>query len=88
MNQGIQTSILKFYPNPATTFITFDFQKGFDKVYSIQMYSLIGRKMLEHSNFTDHSTINLSEFNRGVYIYKLFDKSGKLVETGKFQVSK
>ena len=85
---GIQTSILRFYPNPATTFITFDFQKGSDKEYSIQIYSLIGRKMIEQSNFADHSTINLSEFNRGVYIYKLFDKTGKLVETGKFQVSK
>ena len=85
---GIQTSILRFYPNPATTFITFDFQKGSEKEYSIQIYSLIGRKMIEQNNFADHTTINLSEFNRGVYIYKLFDKAGKLVETGKFQVSK
>ena len=87
-NVGVQTSILRFYPNPATTVITFDFQKGYDKGFSIQIYSLIGRKMLEQNNFADHTTVNLTEFNRGVYIYKLFDKAGKLVETGKFQVSK
>jgi hypothetical protein len=87
-NTGVQTSILRFYPNPATTFITFDFQKGYDKGYSIQIYSLIGRKMLEQTNFSDHTTINLAEFNKGLYIYKLFDKSGKVVETGKFQVTK
>ncbi|MFL5741515.1 MAG: T9SS type A sorting domain-containing protein [Flavisolibacter sp.] len=83
-----QTEILRFYPNPATTAITFDFQKTFEKGYSLQVYNFLGRKMLEQSNISDHTTINLTDFTRGMYIYKLFDKSGKLVETGKFQVSK
>ena len=87
-NIGIQTSILRFYPNPATTVITFDFQKEFDKGYSIQVYHILGRKILEQTNIADHTTINLTNFTRGVYVYKLFDKTGKLVESGKFQVSK
>jgi len=44
--------------------------------------------MIEQSNITDKTTIDLSNFTRGVYVYQLFDRSGKLVETGKFQVSK
>lgn len=84
---GVQLPILRFYPNPATTVITFDFQK-FEKGYSIQIYNLIGRKMLEQSNIPDQTTINLTDFNRGIYIYRLFDKGGKLVESGKFQVTK
>jgi hypothetical protein len=87
-NTGEKAAVLRFYPNPATTVISFDFQKVYEKGYSLQVYSMIGRKMLEQSNIVDHTTINLAEFTRGVYIYKLFDKSGKLVETGKFQVSK
>jgi hypothetical protein len=83
-----QVSVLRFYPNPATTVITFDFQKNFEKGHSIQIYSMIGRKMLEQTNIADQTTIYLTDFNRGVYIYKLFDRTGKLVETGKFQVSK
>ena len=32
-------------------------------------------------------TINLSDFNRGVYIYHVVDPNGKILESGKFQVS-
>ena len=84
----LQTSILRFFPNPATTVITFDFQKNYEKGYSLQIYNFLGRKMVEQTNVADQTTINLTDFTRGVYIYKLFDKNGKLVETGKFQVSK
>ncbi len=83
-----QASILRFYPNPATTVITFDFQKSFDKGFSIQIYSVLGRKMIEQINITDHTTINLTDFPRGVYIYRLIDRAGELAEMGKFQVSK
>jgi hypothetical protein len=80
--------ILRFYPNPATSVITFDFQKGFEKGYSIQVYSFLGKKMYESNNINTRTTLNLSEFTRGVYIYQLRDRSGKIVESGKFQVSK
>jgi len=83
-----QATILRFFPNPATTVITFDFQKNFEKGFSIQIYNFLGRKMVEQTNIGDQTSINLTDFTRGVYIYKLFDKNGKLVETGKFQVSK
>ena len=79
---------MKFFPNPATTVITFNFQKGFEKGYSLQIYNFLGKKMMEQMNISDQTTINLTDFTRGVYIYKLFDKNNKLVETGKFQVSK
>ena len=86
---GAQTSILRFYPNPATSVITFDFQKSYDKGYSIQIYNaVLGRKMHEQANIGNKTTIDLSNFTRGVYVYQLFDKNGRLVETGKFQVSK
>lgn len=79
---------LKIYPNPATTYITFDFDKTPEKGYSIQVYSFLGKKMYENQNLTSKTTIDLSEFNRGVYIYHLIDRSGKIIESGKFQVSK
>jgi hypothetical protein len=81
-------TILKSYPNPATTVITFDFQKSFEKGYSIQVYNFLGRKMMEQSNIADRTQINLTDYTRGVYVYQLRDKTGKLVESGKFQVSK
>jgi hypothetical protein len=82
------TPIVRFYPNPATSFVTFDFQKGYEKGYSIQVFSFLGKKMYEGANVSPKTTINLSDYNRGIYIYQLFDSAGKLVESGKFQVSR
>ena len=88
-NATTQAGILRFYPNPATTVITFDFQRSYDKGYSIQIYNaVLGRKTFEQTNIPDKLTVDLSNFTRGVYVYQLIDKAGKLVETGKFQVSK
>lgn len=84
---GIE-KIIKLYPNPATSYITFDFQKNFEKGYSIQVYNFLGKKMYEGQEVTEKTTIDLNDYNRGVYIYHLIDRSGKVVESGKFQVSK
>ncbi len=79
---------LKSYPNPATTYITIDIQKGYEKGLSIQVFSFLGRKMYETQNVAEKTTIDLSDYNRGVYIYHLRDQSGKIIGSGKFQVSK
>ena len=80
--------IIKLYPNPATTNITFDLQKGYEKGMSIQIYSFLGKKMYDVPNAPQKSVINLSDFNRGLYMYHLLDATGKVVESGKFQVTK
>ena len=81
--------IIKLYPNPATSYITFDLQKANDKGLSIQVYNFLGKKMYENQSVTtDKVTVDLVEFNRGIYIYHLRDLSGKIIESGKFQVSR
>jgi hypothetical protein len=80
--------IIKFYPNPAISFINFDFQKGYDKGFSLQIYNFLGRQVYEAKNIPARTTVNLSEYNQGIYIYQLRDIAGKVIESGKFQVSK
>lgn len=81
--------IVRLYPNPATSFVNFDLSKVVNKGYSIQVYSFLGRKMVEVTNISQRITLlSLTDYNRGVYIYQLRDRTGKLIETGKFQVSK
>jgi hypothetical protein len=81
--------IVKFYPNPATSIITFDFQQGYDKSsYNLQIYNFIGKKVQEIPNVSPKTTVNLNDFYRGIYIFQLKDKSGKVIDSGKFQVSK
>jgi Secretion system C-terminal sorting domain len=85
---GAPERIMKFYPNPATSFINFDFQKGYDKGYSIQVYNFIGKQVSEVKNVSPKTTLNITEYNRGIYIYQLKDNNGKVLESGKFQVTK
>ena len=80
--------IIKLYPNPATAYITFDLQKGYEKGFSIQVYNFLGKKMYETQNVPEKLTIDLNDFNRGMYIYHLIDATGKIIESGKFQVSR
>ena len=80
--------IMKFYPNPATTFIKAEFQKSFNAGYTLQIINFIGKQVYEAKNVNSSTTLDLSTYNRGVYIYQLKDPSGKVIESGKFQVAK
>jgi len=81
--------IVRLYPNPATAYVTFDLPKGYEKSYSIQVFSFLGKKMFESPAVSQKLTVDLSEYNRGLYIYHLVETStGKIVESGKFQVSR
>jgi hypothetical protein len=85
----VNTKITKAYPNPATSYIIFEFDKSVDRNYSIQIYAFYGKKMTEIHINESKININLDDsYMRGLYIYQLVDLSGKIVESGKFQVNK
>ncbi len=84
----VTVKILKSYPNPATTFITFEFQRSYASGYSIEIYNLPGKRVALAANISNKITIQLQNFYRGVYIYKLVDRTGRVAESGKFQVTK
>ncbi len=86
---SVNTKITRVYPNPATSYIIFEFDKSIDRNYSLQIYAFFGKKMTE-MRITE-SKINLTlddSYMRGLYIYQLLDQTGKIVESGKFQVNK
>lgn len=80
--------VIKFYPNPATTVINFEFLKKSDKNFTLQIYNFVGKKVYESTEIDQKTTIPLNDFFRGVYIFQLRDRAGKIVESGKFQVNK
>ncbi len=79
---------VKFYPNPAVSIINFEFQKNYDKSYSLLIFNFIGKKVVELQATEQKISVPLTEFYRGVYIFQLRDKQGNTVESGKFQVVK
>jgi hypothetical protein len=84
----LPSKFIKFYPNPATAVINFDFQKGYNSSYSLLIFNFMGKKIYELKNTPSRININLEEFYRGIYIYQLRNQSGAVLESGKFQVVK
>jgi hypothetical protein len=80
--------VVRFYPNPATSLITFDFQQTDEKdQLNLQIFNLTGKKVHEVGKITPKTIVNVNDFYRGVYIFQLRDKTGKVIDSGKFQVA-
>ncbi|MFC4262296.1 T9SS type A sorting domain-containing protein [Ferruginibacter yonginensis] len=87
-NGSPQAKFIKSYPNPASTVVNFEFQKGYSRSFSIQILNSIGKKMYEVKNMPSLLTIDLKaeKFYRGIYIYQLIDKNGFVIESGKILI--
>lgn len=79
---------ISFYPNPATSFITFDLQSQYQQGLTLTVFNFMGKKMSETQAVNAKTVLSLTDFSRGTYIYHLVDRGGKVIDTGKFQVSK
>ena len=77
---------VKFYPNPAVSIINFEFQKDYDKSFTLLIYNFIGKKVMEFRVLDQKMIVPLTGFFRGVYIFQLRDGLGNIIESGKFQV--
>ena len=82
----VSAKLIKFYPNPATTAINFEFVQGYSKSLSIQLFNFMGKKVMEVNATSPLTNISLSNFYRGVYIFRVTDKMGAVVDSGKFQI--
>ena len=79
--------VSRFYPNPATTVIYFEF-KNSDASYTLQIYNFLGKKLISQQVNSSKISISLDNFYRGLYVYQLRDASGNIEESGKFQILK
>ena len=87
LHQDSQEKV-KVYPNPAQSYITIDLQNNYQKGLTIAVYSFLGKKMYESQNVPEKTTLTLTDYNRGIYVYHVTDPAGKILFTGKFQVSR
>jgi hypothetical protein len=83
------SKVLRFYPNPATTIVNFEFDKTVESNSVIAIYSFYGKKMNEQRISNQKVSFILDDhYTRGLYVFQLRDQAGRLIESGKFQVSK
>lgn len=88
VSNGSSAKVTNYYPNPATNVINFDIAKTSDNTLTLQLFNFMGRKVSESSVNSPKITFLLDGFYRGIYIYQLRDRNGKIVDSGKFQVVK
>ena len=87
-SQDPEVKRVKFYPNPATSLITFEFQKQSSESFSFVVFNFLGKEVHKEANVTPKTIINLNDFPRGIYIFQLKEQNGRIVESGRFQVTK
>jgi hypothetical protein len=80
--------VKKFYPNPAVSYIIFDLDKEPNQTYRLQIYSFLGKLVKDVPDMVEHYTVNLSELTRGLYTFQLRDQSGRITDSGIFQINK
>ena len=87
-NGIVQAKFIKSYPNPASTVVNFEFQKGYSRSYSIQVLNSIGKKVYVANNIPSRLSVDIKaeKFYRGIYIYQLVDRNGMVVESGKILI--
>jgi len=85
----MQVRTVQCYPNPATSFVNFEFAANTEKQnYTLAIYSFIGNKIAETAVTTSKITITLETYQRGLYVFQLKNKANQIIESGKFQVVK
>lgn len=88
LSNNVQSKVVRFYPNPASSIINFEFSQPVQHDYILQVFNFVGKKVFELNAVLQKTTVPLTDFYRGIYIFQLRDKSGRVIESGKFQVSK
>ncbi len=83
-----QPSLVRFYPNPAVNFITFEIKEPVQRGTNIQVYSFLGRQVASIPVNAQRITVSLDNYFRGIYVFQVKSPSGKILDTNKFQVSK
>ena len=80
--------VIKFYPNPAVSFITFELVKDAGKTFTLQIFSFLGRMVKNVPEISDKTTVQLSDLTRGLYTFQLKDDAGRTTDSGIFQIIK
>jgi hypothetical protein len=74
------------YPDPAKTIVNFTITG--ETANTIEMYDVTGRILSSYPVRNNLLSVSVLNYNTGLYFYRLLDKSGALLTTGKFSVVK
>jgi hypothetical protein len=76
---------LNVYPNPASTAVYFSTTD--ENATKMVVYDVTGKVILSQAFENGKSVLNVADYNNGLYLYKVFTKSGEVAKAGKFTVA-
>ena len=94
MNVNVPTSLsknytaavsLKVYPNPAKEVLNFFID--YDKALKVTLLDITGKQLEVSPFWLKQTSINLSNYHSGVYMYQISGENGEIIKTGKFTVN-
>jgi len=84
INEISQTHNTSVYPNPATSQISFRYSA--QNAQNVFVFDIAGRQIGQVEMKNDMAALNTSAFASGIYFYRITDKSGNVLDNGKFSV--
>lgn len=88
VNAPGEVKSIRFYPNPASSTINFEFKTTVEKGSVLQVFNFLGRQVLTIPVSGNKVAVNVTDLIKGVYIFQLKTPNGRILETNKFQVSR
>jgi len=74
---------MKVYPNPANAVLNILVKRGVSKPMRIQLFDITGKMIYQEFSNKDNFSIDVSDYNRGVYLLKIYNGSDIPVLTEK-----
>jgi hypothetical protein len=83
LNKAAQS--LNVYPNPASDVVNFSID--YNKAASVKMMDITGR-IIETVNFDmNNASVDVRNYNAGIYMYQVLDNEGQVIKAGKVSVN-
>ncbi len=78
-NNSVSNNILTIYPNPATEHIMLQDSNG--EVKFLEVYNVMGRKVLDFTIVNSSAKYDISELSRGMYMVRMLDRYKNIIRT-------
>ena len=79
-NQFSNNLSVNLYPNPASKELNVSLRNlnSFENV-KVEMFNVLGKKMLSKEISSTNTSINISELNNGIYMLRIINNNGELL---------
>ena len=74
---------ISIFPNPANKIINIEFKSQQIKSYDAEIYNIQGKLIFMKQYKSNSINIDISDLSKGIYLLKLKDKTGSIIQTKK-----